>query len=144
MLTMEQIEAELLKKFKMNGLMLSDQHVIHLMDQSLESGNSQIISAGIKKDGTLTKSSKVASMNEFEELRHYVRELYVKTGNEIIDGNVGIAPYKMKEKTPCTFCAYKSVCQFDESNENNHYRILNPQSKETVFELIRREGQENG
>ncbi|MCQ6281008.1 helicase-exonuclease AddAB subunit AddB [Bacillus sp. EB600] len=144
MLTIEQIEEELLKKFKMNGLMLSDQNVIRLMDQSLESGNSQIISAGIKKDGTLTKNSKVASMNEFEDLRHYVRELYVKTGNEIIDGNVEIAPYKLKEKTPCTFCAYKSVCQFDEAIENNHYRNLTPQSNEAVFELIRREEKENG
>jgi ATP-dependent helicase/nuclease subunit B len=113
------------------------------MDQSLESGNSQIISAGIKKDGTLTKNSKVASMNEFEDLRHYVRELYVKTGNEIIDGAVDIAPYKLKEKTPCTFCAYKSVCQFDEAIENNHYRILKPQSNETVFEQIRKE-KDNG
>jgi ATP-dependent helicase/nuclease subunit B len=128
----------------MKGLMLSDQNVIRLMDQSLESGNSHIVAAGIKQDGTLMKNSKVASMNEFEDLRQYVRELYVKTGNEIIDGNVEIAPYKLKDKTPCKFCAYKAVCHFDEAIENNHYRILKPESNETVFELIRKDGQENG
>ena len=143
-LTLEQLESELLKKFKMKGLMLSDQNVIRLMDQSLESGNSHIVAAGIKQDGTLMKNSKVASMNEFEDLRQYVRELYVKTGNEIIDGNVEIAPYKLKDKTPCKFCAYKAVCHFDEAIENNHYRILKPESNETVFELIRKDGQENG
>jgi ATP-dependent helicase/nuclease subunit B len=143
MLTLEQIEEELIKKFKMNGLMLSDQNVLRLMDQTLESGNSQIVSAGIKKDGTLTKNSKVASMDEFENLRSYVRKLYEKTGNAIIDGNVEITPYKMKDKKNCSFCPYRSICQFDESMENNCYRILPQQSNEQVLELIRKEVQVN-
>jgi ATP-dependent helicase/nuclease subunit B len=138
LLTIDEIEMEIMKKFKMNGLMVGDQDVLKLMDQSLESGDSQIISAGIKKDGNLTKKSKVASLNEFDDLRNYVRKLYQTTGEAIVDGQVDIAPYKLKDKTPCTFCAYKSVCQFDESIEN-HYRILTPQPKETIFELIRKE-----
>ncbi|WHY87697.1 helicase-exonuclease AddAB subunit AddB [Neobacillus novalis] len=143
MLTNDEIENEMMKKFKMNGLILSDQNVIQLMDQSLESGDSHIIAAGIKKDGNLSKKSKVASMDEFADLRHYVRNLYQKTGNAIIEGQVGITPYKLKDKTPCKFCAYKSVCQFDESLENNQFRILTPQSKEVVLERIRSEVSEN-
>lgn len=142
-LTMEEIEAELLKKFKMNGLMLSDQNVIRLMDNSLESGNSAIISAGIKKDGALTKNSKVASIGEFENLRQYVREIYVKSGNSIVDGAVEIAPYKLKNKTSCTFCTYKTVCQFDESIDNNHYRVLTPKSNERILQLMKKEVEEN-
>ncbi|WP_419888740.1 helicase-exonuclease AddAB subunit AddB [Neobacillus niacini] len=138
LLTIEEIEKEIMKKFKMNGLMMGDPDVLKLMDQTLDSGDSQIISAGIKKDGNLTKKSKVASLNEFDNLRDYVRKLYQTTGEAIVDGQVDIAPYKMKDKTPCTFCAYKSVCQFDESIENQ-YRILTPQPKETIFELIRKE-----
>lgn len=138
LLTIDEIEKEIMKKFKMNGLMVGDPNVLKLMDQTLESGDSQIISAGIKKDGNLTKKSKVASLNEFDDLRNYVRKLYQSTGEAIVDGQVDIAPYKLKDKTPCTFCAYKSVCQFDESIEN-HYRILPPQPKETIFELIRKE-----
>ncbi|WP_223592898.1 helicase-exonuclease AddAB subunit AddB [Neobacillus bataviensis] len=143
MLTIDEIENQILKKFKMNGLMLSDQNVIRLMDQALESGDSQIIAAGIKKDGNLSKKSKVASLNEFNNLKNHVRELYQKTGNAIIDGENGITPYKLKDKTPCTFCAYKSVCQFDESIENNQYRILTPYSKEEVLGLIRKEVDSN-
>ncbi|MGG1676627.1 helicase-exonuclease AddAB subunit AddB [Neobacillus sp. NRS-1170] len=143
MLTIDEIENQILKKFKMNGLMLSDEKVIRLMDQTLESGDSQIIAAGIKKDGNLSKKSKVASLNEFNNLKEHVRKLYQKTGNAIIDGEIGITPYKLKDKTPCTFCAYKSVCQFDESIENNQYRILTPYSKEEVFGLIRKEVDSN-
>ncbi|MEH7251632.1 helicase-exonuclease AddAB subunit AddB [Neobacillus niacini] len=138
LLTVDEIEKEIMKKFKMNGLMVGDQDVLKLMDQSLESGDSQIISAGIKKDGNLTKKSKVASLNEFDDLRAYVRKLYQDTGEAIVDGQVAITPYKLKDKTPCTFCSYKSVCQFDESMEN-HYRILTSQPKETIFDLIRKE-----
>jgi ATP-dependent helicase/nuclease subunit B len=138
LLTIDEIEKEIMKKFKMNGLMVGDPDVLKIMDQTLESGDSQIISAGIKKDGNLTKKSKVASLNEFNDLRNYVRRLYQTTGEAIVDGQVAITPYKLKDKTPCTFCAYKSVCQFDESIEN-HYRILTPQPKETIFELIRKE-----
>ncbi len=143
MLSIDEIEKEMMKKFKMNGLMLGDPNVIRMMDQTLESGESQIISAGINKDGTLSKRSKVANRSEFEDLRHHVRRLYEKSGNEIIDGRVDISPYKLKEKTPCTFCSFKSVCQFDESMEGNRYRILTPQTKENVLELIREEGNEN-
>ncbi len=105
---------------------------------------SNIIPAGIKKDGTLSKRSKVASNEEFEDLRHYVRNMYVKTGNAIIDGHVQISPYKMKDQTPCTFCSYKSVCQFDESMEDNQYRVLVPRSKEQALELMRKEVREDG
>jgi ATP-dependent helicase/nuclease subunit B len=138
LLTIDEIEKEIMKKFKMNGLMVGDQDVLKLMDQTLESGDSQIISAGIKKDGNLTKKSKVASLNEFEDLRSHVRKLYQATGEAIVDGQTAIAPYKLKDKIPCTFCAYKAVCQIDESIGNN-YRVLTPQPKDTIFELIKKE-----
>ena len=139
LLTIEQIEQEMMKKFKMNGLVLNDQNVIQLMDRTLETGNSQIISAGIKKDGTLTKNSKVATIEDFADLRQFMRQLYEKTGNEIVSGNVAIDPYKMKDNRPCTFCAYKSVCQFDESIETNQYRHLMPKGNDETIELIRKE-----
>lgn len=139
MLTFEEIEKEILKQFRMNGLLLNDQSVIKLMDTTLDSGDSQIISAGIKRDGNLTKRSKVASMENFIDLRNYVRNLYQKSGEAIIDGHVEIAPYKRKDKTACTFCPYKSVCQLDEGIESDPYRVLEPLSNERVLDLIREE-----
>ena len=138
-LTLEEIEQEIFKKFKMNGLFLNEENVIRLMDQTLDTGNSTIISAGFKKDGTITKSSKVANKQEFNDLRHFVRNKYMETGNRIIEGNVAISPYKMKARTPCTFCSYQSICQFDESLDANDYRVLAPKSKEAFFQSIREE-----
>ncbi|WP_071459105.1 helicase-exonuclease AddAB subunit AddB [Bacillus massilinigeriensis] len=144
MLTLDEIEEEIMKQFKMNGLLLADEHVIRLMDRSLESGNSDIISAGFKKDGTLTKASKVATRNDFDYLRQFVREKYVETGDEIIGGNVDISPYRLKDKLPCTFCSFKSVCQFDPSLGTNDYRKLDPKKKDDILAAIREEGNGNG
>ncbi|UQD51363.1 helicase-exonuclease AddAB subunit AddB [Bacillus methanolicus] len=138
-LTLDEIEKEIMKSFRMKGLLLGEQNVIQLMDKTLESGDSQIVSAGMKKDGTLKKSSKVATREEFEALRRYVRKMYEKTGNAITEGIVDLSPYKMKNKTPCTFCPYKAVCQFDQSLESNEFRILTPYKKDDVLDLIRKE-----
>ena len=143
-MTLEEIEEEISKKFKMNGLLLGEENAIRLMDLSLDTGKSIVIPAEIKKDGTLSKRSKVASNKEFDDLRHYVRNMYVKTGNAITEGTVQISPYKMKDRTPCTFCSYKSVCQIDESLEGNEYRMLVPRSKEQALELMRKEAAQDG
>ncbi|KOP81684.1 helicase-exonuclease AddAB subunit AddB [Cytobacillus solani] len=139
MLTLEDIEQEIFKKFKMNGLLLGDEKVIKLMDQTLDKGDSPIISAGFNKDGSISKRSKIASKQEFDYLRKFVRSKYTETGNRITSGQVDIAPYKMKEKTPCTFCSYKSVCQFDESLESNEYRLLIPHQKDELINIIKKE-----
>ncbi|MBQ0139317.1 MAG: helicase-exonuclease AddAB subunit AddB, partial [Kurthia sp.] len=51
-------EAEILKKFKMSGLLLEDEDVILEMDESLEDvgGRSQIVPVYLKKDGSVSKS----------------------------------------------------------------------------------------
>lgn len=138
-LTLEEIEEELLKKFKMNGLMLGEEKVINLMDVTLEKGDSAIVPAGLKIDGTLTKRSKVATKEEFGYLQRFVRNKYLEIGNSITEGKVDIAPYRLKEKTPCTFCAFKSVCQFDEALETNEFRSLASYSKEEALDLIKKE-----
>ena len=73
-------------------------------------------------------------------IRSYVRNMYVKTGNSIVEGTVRISPYKIKDRTPCTFCSYQSVCQFDQSLEDNEYRMLVPRSKEQALEFMEKGG----
>jgi ATP-dependent helicase/nuclease subunit B len=145
MITLEEIEQELLKKFKMNGLVLGEEKAVTLMDLNMDTGvSSNVIPAKMNKDGTFAKSSKIASEKEFEEVSQYLHHLYIKTGNAITDGDVAISPYKLKDRTPCTFCSYKSVCQFDESMEENKYRILVPHSKDQALQLMKKEVELDG
>ncbi|MBS4172006.1 helicase-exonuclease AddAB subunit AddB [Bacillus sp. FJAT-49736] len=138
-LTIEEIEEEIFKSFKMKGLMLDDVNVVKLMDQSIENGTSKIVSAEIKKDGTLSKRSQVAGKDDFKILNRYVRKLYEKSGNAIATGMVDINPYQLKKRTPCEYCSYKSVCQFDQSLEDNQYRLLTPGKPDDLLSIIREE-----
>lgn len=143
MLGMDEIEKAVYKSFKMKGLLLGEQNIIQLMDQSLETdrnNSSEVIPAGFKKDGTLQSNSKIASIEEFSLLQKHVRDMYQEAGNSIIDGKVDITPYKLKDKTPCTFCSFKSVCQFDQSLEDNQFRNLAPRKPADILEVLRKGG----
>ncbi|WP_449539394.1 helicase-exonuclease AddAB subunit AddB [Ferdinandcohnia sp. Marseille-Q9671] len=136
----DKIEEEIFKRFKMKGLLLGEEESVRLMDQSLGTGYSQIVSAAIKKDGSFYSNSQVASEEELGELRNHVRGVFKNTGNRITNGEIDIAPYKLKDKTPCTFCSFKSVCQFDQSLEENNYRVLPNENKEVILDRIRNGG----
>lgn len=142
MLSIDQLEEEIFKSFKMKGLILGDPNVIQLMDQSLQidtTSKSDIIPVSFKKDGSVSSTSKIASHDEFSLLQKHVRHVYEEAGNRIIDGDVGIAPYKLKDRTPCLFCSFKSVCQFDQSLEDNQYRNLIEKKQKDVLEILREE-----
>ncbi|KIL45640.1 helicase-exonuclease AddAB subunit AddB [Jeotgalibacillus soli] len=138
-LTMEEIEQELFKQYKMKGLVLGDAEAVKLMDQTLEQGQSSIVSAGLKKDGTLRSDSKTASKQEFQAMRNHTRNLFQSSGDRLMNGDVSIDPYEFKKRTPCQFCSYRSVCQFDPALENNEYRRLIPKKPEDLLMTVREE-----
>ncbi|KZZ84557.1 helicase-exonuclease AddAB subunit AddB [Bacillus sp. SJS] len=138
-LSLEDLEEEVFKKFKMKGLLLGEEETIQLMDQTLESGSSNIVAAGFKKSGGFSSSSSIASNEEFDMLRRHVRSEFKQIGTEITNGVTDISPYRMKDKVPCTFCPYKGVCQFDQSLKDNDYRVLREEKNEQIFMRLREE-----
>ncbi|KIL47364.1 helicase-exonuclease AddAB subunit AddB [Jeotgalibacillus campisalis] len=138
-LTMDEIEDELLKQYKMKGLVLGDEEAVRLMDQTLEQGQSSIVSAGFKKDGSLRSDSKTASREQFGAMRKHTRSLFQASGDRIMDGDVKIDPYEFKKRTPCQFCSYRSVCQFDQALDDNQYRQLQPKKPEDLLMTMREE-----
>lgn len=139
-LGLDEIEQEIFKKFKMKGLLLGDQEAIRLMDTTLQEGRSNIINAGLKKDGSLRSDSAAVGEEEFHLLTQHVRRTFQEAGEQITDGRVSIEPYKLKDKTPCTYCSFKSVCQFDESLEENEYRTLKAEKDHTILDWLKKEG----
>lgn len=140
------IEEEIFKSFKMKGLLLGDEESVKLMDQTLESGHSKIVSAALKKNGGFQANSSVASEEEFTQLRTYVRKTFEDIGMKISEGETSISPYKLKNQIPCTFCSFKSFCQFDTSLDENEYRLLTNIPKNEVIPSMKRkmEGGEEG
>jgi ATP-dependent helicase/nuclease subunit B len=122
----------------MKGLVLADSDAISLMDSTMEK-KSDIIPVELTQKG-FHKRSSIATKEQFHYLRNYVKKTVKKIGTEISDGHIEISPYDLKNKKPCTYCSYKSVCQFDETFEENAYRKLKNEKDEVIIERISEEG----
>ncbi|HEX2924959.1 MAG TPA: helicase-exonuclease AddAB subunit AddB [Ruminiclostridium sp.] len=132
--TPEEIEAAIMKKLKMKGLLLADVQLIKHMDNTIE-GSSMIIPARLNKGDVLGKSS-AATIEQFAILRNYVRQLLKDMCSELMRGNVPISPYKKKKVTSCRYCGYSSVCQFDLSQRENGFRMLHDREDEDIWKLM--------
>lgn len=109
----EEIRDRIFSKLKLDGYVNSDPDVYHAMDQGM-SGASDIIPVRENKDGTLGKSSKAVSGEQFAQISRFVNEKIAELGRRIMGGEISISPYELDGSTPCSYCSYKSVCGFDE------------------------------
>lgn len=138
-LTDEEIEDKIRKKFKMQGLILADVDIVKMMDTKLETGSSDVIPAYIGKEGTLSNNrSSVVNRKQFEYLQKYTNRLIKQISSEIFSGNIDINPYynTKNKRTPCEYCSYKSICNFNTSDCKNRYNYINNLQKETILEMI--------
>lgn len=130
------VEKEKRKSYKMEGLVLADQDVVRLMDKGVESGYSDLIPVGLKKDGGFYSNSSVATEKQFKDLQEHVRRTMATIGTKVIEGNVDISPIRIGKKTACDFCKMKPVCMFEPLFEGNRHNLVRGMSKEDVWQAL--------
>ena len=140
-LSQDEIEEKLRENFKMKGLILADVKVIQMQDNHLdEGGTSKIIPAGITKSGSINKRcTNGVESEEFAILQKYIKKTVKDIAKEILKGKIDVKPYNKKGKTPCEYCAYKSICGFDTRLSGNKYRYINKKSNDQVIKEMREE-----
>jgi len=143
-MTKGEIEAELLSKLKMNGLVNSASDVIALLDRSMQTENrSDIIPVSYNKDGSMSKRSSAVNSREFGTMNTYVRKTIRRMGEEILEGNTAIAPYKKGAENGCTYCEFREICGFDERMKGFSYRRLREMEKEEILKAMEAESDED-
>lgn len=138
----EEREEELLKKYRMKGLVSADEQAIQAMDNQLEKGRSPIIPVGLKADGGFYSDSQVADEKQWKGIRKHVRRKIRQIGDEIVEGRVDIRPYRKGRRSPCSWCVYRPVCQFDTLMEHNSYRFLPDLDKTEIWNRITEQEEE--
>ncbi|MFR5684204.1 MAG: PD-(D/E)XK nuclease family protein, partial [Clostridia bacterium] len=136
----EMLEEEIRKKFKMNGLVLADVKVVKMMDHTLETGRSNVIPAYIDKEGKVgTSGGNTVTKEEFSYLQKYTCKMIKQIAKQIYDGRIDLAPYyNLKNKqTPCTYCKYKTICQFSPGFCHNSYQFIPNLEKKKALEEIK-------
>ena len=98
-----------------------------------------MLAARVNKDGSFGSkyNTDVAEAEEFSALLKDVRRQLGKLGEQIMEGEVGIRPYRLGTITPCSSCKYRSVCRFDASI--NRYRNIQGMRRDQVLEELAKE-----
>lgn len=134
------LEEEIMKKLKMDGIIVKDIDVIKAMDNSIESKNSSnIIPVSLKKSGEISKTSSVIEEKELGDVINHVKTLISEVGVEILKGNVKIEPCKTQQVVTCDYCQFISICQFDNKIENNKYKNLKKLKDNEALDKIKDE-----
>ena len=111
-LSPEQVNEQLLKELRMNGLVNDSDEVIGLLDGSFET-KSSIIPVERKSDGSLSARSSVVNRQDYEIISNYVNHKMHQFGTEILQGNIAINPCEHGGKESCTYCTFREICAYD-------------------------------
>lgn len=134
----DQLAREMLKQFKMNGLVLNDSAVIELIDAHA-SGYSPVIPVFRKTDGTYRETTSMVASDQFESLFSHLDTTLKQSFARMADGEVAIRPFRRQHLTACRNCPFKPVCQFDPGTGNRYRNLVNLPHDE-LWQSIKREG----
>lgn len=121
----------LYKEMRMSGLILDDPATIQAMDHAFideETGDfcytsSDIIPLQYTKKGKPTVSSLLASETEYRKMMSFAAKRAATLGQSMKDGMIAPTPYRKKNITPCTYCAFATICRYD-YKDHPQYRDL--------------------
>ena len=134
-MTSEEIEKQILKQLRMNGLVNSDLEVIHHLDREIQK-ESDVIPVAVKDGYVQEAKSSVAGQKRFDALRRYVGSRLKRSGQSILKGENGLLPYKDGDRTACDYCPYHAVCGFDTKTAGYGFRRLRSMKPEEVWQEI--------
>ena len=105
------------------------------MDREIEK-ESDVIPVALK-DGLIQEAkSSVAGGERFSRLSAFVNGSLKAMGEEILDGNAAVNPYKQGSRTACDYCPYHSVCGFDLKTSGYGFRRFRPMKAEEIWKEI--------
>ena len=134
--TPEEINEQILKQLRMNGVVNGDAGIVERLDNTM-TDRSDIIPVERKKDGNFSARSSLLSGGELKTISNYVTRKIVQIGREILDGRISLDPYEKGSEEACTYCTYKKVCGFEPTIPGCSKRKLEDLDKETILEKMR-------
>ena len=135
-LTPEEINEQIAKQLRMNGVVNSAAEIVDRLDHTME-GKSDVIPVERKKDGSFSARSSVMSGEELRTVSGFVSRKIAEIGREILQGKISLNPYEKGNEEACTYCAYKKVCGFEPAIPGCTKRKLEELDKETLLEKMK-------
>jgi len=135
-LSSEELEQHRVKAVRVSGYLLANPRILEAMDSTFSTGQSDILGLKLKKDGAFKKGSNVLTEDQFSLLSDYLHQWFRQTGEEILNGDISLSPYRRGKSTGCQYCSYKPVCHFDPYLQENQYRDLPALKQEEIWRRL--------
>jgi ATP-dependent helicase/nuclease subunit B len=136
LLTSEEVEAKRISAVKVKGFLLANRQVLEAMDQTLSSGQSDLLGIKLTQKMEFRKNANVLTNDQFSLLQEHLHAYLQNSGEEILSGNISISPYRQGKENACQYCEFKPVCHFDTFLPENQYRNLPALKDPEVWDLI--------
>ncbi len=131
-------QEKLLKKLRPDGLLNEEKEILRMMDRNI-AGDSLVIPAGIKKDGSLKAATNAISTEGFRQMSGFVSNKMVTMAKQMLDGMTEALPFADKDGSACDFCQFSDVCGFDKKIPEKCRMRKASVNKANVWDLIARE-----
>lgn len=126
----EELESLKDRDMRLSGLTVEEPGRIALVDN----GPGRVLPVIQKKDGGFRASGSLVSDTAFDEVCDYAFAKVKQLGRDMYQGNIEVNPYKLGQKTACTYCRFSGICQFDPADQSRTYRYLVKKSREECRE----------
>jgi len=84
--------------------------------------------------------SAIATREQLHLLQEHTEKIIIQTGENILDGNFAIRPYKYGKKQGCDYCIYDNICRFS-TQSDAEYNTLSKISNAELWQNLQEENQ---
>ena len=132
----EEIQEDILKELKPDGVINCKDEVLAHLDRRME-GESLVVPVKYNKNGSLSKTSKAVSEEEFAVMMQHAVGKVQSVHEQILKGEVMPRPYRNGQETGCDYCGYRNICGFDTRLNGYEYRKIRKMSLEEAIAAMK-------
>lgn len=130
-----EVEKKRRSQFRLSGIAPDDMDVLRALSPKF----SEVMNVRTTKDGALYKGVLATDASGFRVLMERTLKMAGKNLDAIRNGISEIAPAHFKQRDPCKYCDWHSICLFDARMDAKCVRQFKPIKPEIVLEMLKKE-----
>lgn len=134
----QEAQEAILKELRMNGLTNEDPTALALLDHTGGKNSKVVKHLETRADGSLSGRAMAADAVQIKQLCRFGLRKAKALGKEMMRGEIPVSPYAYRQKTPCDYCEFGSICGFDPRVEGYRCRRLSVLEPDQMWEILKK------
>ncbi|MBR6766698.1 MAG: PD-(D/E)XK nuclease family protein [Clostridia bacterium] len=128
-----EVEKKRLSQFRLNGVAPDNPELLNAMSPNF----GEVLNVRANKDGSLAKGTLATDENGFRAIIDRALEMAGRHLDGIRGGNAAISPAAFRQRTPCAYCDWHSICLFDSRMDAGCVRRFKTMRGDAVIEKLK-------